>query len=563
MVCPMTGGMKSRMTKPTKPTTGRTVKSMQLRGGGAALLFTLAALAAAACSSSAKPGAGTGPGTSAPAAPPRLAAEALPSLARWKQHLTDELLPFWTMPEALGQPVGNFPTFRCNDGKAYEPEAPCPELADPPGWIKPELGREYTRMKSRQTFLYGVAFHVTGEERYLEYARAGVAWLRQHAYERDTGSAASYFTADPRAYHVPPRGGAAPKAGPPLEQRTTQDLAYAQLGLAFYYYLTRDPEVLADLARLENHVMQRYWWPGGGSPGGQLSWVLADGETAGESQREELVAQLDQINAYLLLVTPLIEDAALARTWRADLSLLSRVIKERYFAPEHGMFWGRLDDAKEKRLGGRHTDFGHSMKAMWMLYLAGQTLGEPALTDFVRPHIAPLLARAAQPSGCWASGLSPSGELERGSQWWIFAELDQAAATLAGREPQAAPYAGYLAKSYDCWFTRFVDARQHEVWPFVPADWTAATFTGAAGGPLKQFHWKNGYHQSEHALVSLITTAGLTGQRLPLYYAFVVAPPRQLIQPYYFSGVITDEREHPLPGHPTLQGKRIEFGELR
>jgi hypothetical protein len=67
----------------------------------------------------------------------------------------------------------------------------------------------------------------------------------------------------------------------------------------------------------------------------------------------------------------------------------------------------------------------------------------------------------------------------------------------------------------------------------------------------------------EHALVALITTAGLTGQRLPLYYAFVTAPPPARIQPYYFRGAITDERDHPLPGHPGLHGRRVEFTELR
>lgn len=481
----------------------------------------------------------------APGPAPRLGAGELPSLERWRRHVIDELMPFWLTPDALGTPIGNFPTFRCNDGTAYHPEAPCPELAQLPDWIAPEIGRDYTRMKSRQTFLYGVAFHITGDERYLEYARAGVAWLRTHAYERDTGSAVTYWS-----------GG---KAGPPADQRTTQDLAYAQVGLAFYYYLTRDPDVLADLLRLERYIMTRYWEPSPAEPGGMLRWVLADGDTPGEARRQELVSQLDQINAYMLLLAPLIEDEQVAADWQRDLILLARVVKDRFFAPEHGMFWGTLHEPR--KLGTRHTDFGHSMKSLWMLYLTGQRTGERELVDFARPLIAPLLERAAQPSGCWASGLRADGELDRGSQWWIFAELDQAAATLAGREPSSAPYARYLASSYACWFTRFVDHRNHDVWPGIPPDWTPATFE--AHQPPKIFHWKNGYHAMEHALVALITTAGLTGQRLPLYYAFVNTPPRQRIQPYYFSGDITDERDHPLLQHPAFHGRRVEFRELR
>jgi mannose/cellobiose epimerase-like protein (N-acyl-D-glucosamine 2-epimerase family) len=516
----------------------RRIRETRRRVEGFAILVGTALVAA--CPAAALP---------APARPPaaRVDARELPRLARWRTHVADEIMPFWVTPDALGTPIGNFPTFRCNDGAAYHPEAPCPELARPPAWIAAELDKDYTRMKSRQTFLYGVAFHITGEERYLEYARAGVAWLRQHAYERDTGSAITYWS-----------GG---KAGPPPDQRTTQDLAYAQVGLAFYYYLTRDPDVLADILRLERHIMTRYWAPSPASPGGMLRWMLADGDTPGDARRQELVSQLDQINAYMLLVAPLLEEGPIARDWRRDLLLLARVVKDQFFAPEHGMFWGTLHDPASRTLGSRHTDFGHSMKSLWVIYLTGAWTGQRDLVEFARLHMGPLLERAAQPSGCWASGLGPDGALDRGSQWWIYAELDQAAATLAGREPSAAPYAGYLARSYACWFTRFVDHRHHDVWPFVPPDWTETSFDDRP--PAKIFHWKNGYHAMEHALVSLITTAGLTGQSLPLYYAFVKLPPRHRIQPYYFSGVIADQRDHPLPLHPGFQGRRIEFQNLR
>lgn len=508
--------------------------------------IALACLVGAASCGGAPPAAPLGVVTSERA--PRVGAEELPSTARWREHLVRELLPYWMTPAAQGTPVGNFPTFRCNDGAALRAEAPCPELVGAE-WIKRELGRDYTRMKSRQTFVYGVAYHVTGEEQYLLLAHAGVRWLREHAYERSTGSVISYW-----------EGG---KAGPPTGQRTTQDLAYAQLGLAFYYYLTRDPEVLAELVRVQRHVMERYWDPALG--GGQLRWVLEDGETPGDAQRQELVAGLDQLNAYLLLVAPLLEDPALAAQWRGDALRLAHVIKDRYFAPEHGLFWGTLHES-ERTLGSRHTDFGHSIKALWMLYLAGQSLGDETLVAFARPLVAPLLARAAQPSGCWASGVRKDGSLDTGSQWWVFAELDQTAATLALREPAEAgrapaAYARYLPGSYQCWLTRFVDKVSGDTWPWVPASWTPELY--AAGGPPKAFHWKSGYHAAEHALVALITTAGLRGERLPLYFAFAAPPARDRIQPYFYRGDLVDEKPHPLPALPNLRGLRVELAGVR
>lgn len=468
---------------------------------------------------------------------------------RWLAHVENELLPFWSTPAALGDPLGDYPTFRCNDGSAYDAEAPCPEMTNLPDWLASELGTDYTRMKSRQAFVYGAAFHLTGDERYLTWLRAGVDWLRAHAYQRDSGSAVSWW-----------RDGV---PGPAVGARTAQDLAYAQLGLAFDFYLTRDPEVLADLDRLHRHLMERYW----DAEWGMLRWVLppadaaAEPELAADASRQELVAQLDPINAYLMLVAPLLGDDAVGRAWRADLRRLAEVVRDRYFAPEHGLFWGTLDDPAERRLGGRHVDFGHTIKALWMLDLAGRALDEPELIEFARRHAGQVFERAALPSGCWASGLKPDGTLDAGQQWWIFAELDQAAATLALRAPDGDRYARFLPPSHACWLERFVDPVHGGIWPWVPADWTAETY--AEWQPLKQFHWKNGYHELEHALVAVITAAGLAERPLALFYAFATRPPAAKIRPYLFDGTIAAERPLPLPGHPDLEGVRVTFRAIR
>lgn len=484
----------------------------------------------------------------------------LPSLARWHAHVTRELLPFWTHPDALGTPVGNFPTSRCSDGTAYRPEAPCPELTMLP-WVRQELGTEYTRMKSRQAFVYGVAYHITGDERLLAHARAGIEYLRRHAYEPATGSAVSYW-----------RDG---QPGPPPGQRTTQDLAYAQVGLAFYYYLTRDPEVLADLLRLEDHIFSAYYEPSWG----MLRWVLEEGE-AGRPEQQELVAQLDQINAYLLLVAPLL-DEPLRGKWMGDMHGLAQVIATRFFAPAHGLFWGAIHDPARMQLGTHHTDFGHSIKALLMLYLTGMRTGDDALAGFAREHADALLARAlvtaaeapaeasTAPMGCWASTAvpdgSPGGRIEPWSNWWTSAELDQAAATLALTVRASRPTnQRYLARSYRCWLERFVDPAGGEVWPFVPPlDWTPDEGEAPAVMPPKAFHWKNGYHSMEHALIAMITTAGLTGEPLTLYYAFRQVPARARIQPYIFHGTIAADTAHPLPSLPAHHGRRIVFRDLR
>ncbi len=50
------------------------------------------------------------------APPPTSAPPAGLDPATWADHLTSDLLPYWTMAEAQGSPVGNFPTYRGMDG---------------------------------------------------------------------------------------------------------------------------------------------------------------------------------------------------------------------------------------------------------------------------------------------------------------------------------------------------------------------------------------------------------------------------------------------------------------
>ncbi|MGA8398424.1 MAG: hypothetical protein WB697_00955, partial [Stellaceae bacterium] len=101
----------------------------------------------------------------------------LPTPADWVQELKRDILPFWETPAALGNPVGSFPTFRCNDGTVTNPQAPCAEFNAAPDWIRTAIGRQYVRMNSRQIYLYGVAYHLTGDPKYLLWARAGVRYI--------------------------------------------------------------------------------------------------------------------------------------------------------------------------------------------------------------------------------------------------------------------------------------------------------------------------------------------------------------------------------------------------
>jgi hypothetical protein len=72
----------------------------------------------------------------------------LPAGQEWVTHISQDLLPYWTTPVALGNPIGNFPTFRANDGSVIDPGNPPQEVKDidrSETWLLNRIGRQYTR----------------------------------------------------------------------------------------------------------------------------------------------------------------------------------------------------------------------------------------------------------------------------------------------------------------------------------------------------------------------------------------------------------------------------------
>lgn len=89
--------------------------------------------------------------------------------------------------------------------------------------------------------------------------------------------------------------------GPDSLHITAQDLAGALTGLSFYYYLTHDNDVLNDIIRVRNYVFSHY-----SERDGYLKVTLCPDSTCSEN-RTDLASYLEQVNDYLLLITPLVE----------------------------------------------------------------------------------------------------------------------------------------------------------------------------------------------------------------------------------------------------------------
>lgn len=449
----------------------------------------------------------------------------IPQGERWISHMEDDLLKFWDMKTALGDPLGDFPTYRCNNGSLYKAKAPCPELKNAdPGIV--QLDREYTRAKSRQVFAYGIAYHLTGDEKYLRYAVAGGNWLMSHAL--DAHGSASWF-----------RKG---KPEPSNLQRTSQDMAYAVSGLAFLYYLTHDDVYLNAVIGLKSHIFNTYFDP----DWGLLRWVMEGNEDGDSPRQKELVSQLDQVYGYLLWTTMALPEGELKQAWLKDLKNLAVAMRDQFFGETYGLYWGAITDMEHRNLAdydnneNPHTDFGHSIKTLWLTYRIGLLTGDTSLVNFARPHMYNILQRAyIEETGSWARGFKPSVEdsstwiLDHNKEWWSLAELDQTSATLALVDPI---FARVLPHTYDYWFTYMVDHKHGGVWHMVDAE-------DNKPDPAfpKQHSWKNAFHVFEHALVGYLTGQQLHDEPVTLYYAFSKDVADEQIHPYLFLGKVMEK----------------------
>jgi mannose/cellobiose epimerase-like protein (N-acyl-D-glucosamine 2-epimerase family) len=456
----------------------------------------------------------------------------LPSAQRWLNHVQNELLPFWTMPTALGDPIGNFPSVRCNDGTLLDQNNPCPEIKDH-SWLM--RNRNYVVSLSRQIYGYGVAFHLTGDPNYLQYAKAGVDYLRQNSFDRKHGGTYTSWDGETKSWQ------------PAVEYRNPQELAYSLLGISFYYYLTRDPEVLPDILAVKDYILKTYYNPRLKA----LQWQLKDGDKK-KALDKRLTAQLDQMNAYMVLITPILPEPYQAE-WKQDLVHISNIMLDQFYSPKENLFFYSANSPLDRDIQNKKIDFGHTIKAMWMIRMAGLLSDNQTLVKFAEKNGPKVLKRAyLSKSGSWASEINPGGKLNANKAWWIYAELDQFAASLALENPSLA---SYLPKTYDYWFKYFVDHKYGEVWNGVD-DSTNAPIHDYP----KQWPWKNAYHSLEHALIGYITTCQFHHEPVILYYAFKQMPADNTIRPYFYKGKI--DKIEPVTHQETDSLYRIKFSDI-
>ena len=350
----------------------------------------------------------TGPAGADPGDPvPAPASADVPDVltgATWLRHLNEDLLPYWDTPEALGDPIGNFPSFRGRNGELI------PESGDP---------RALSTL-ARQVFGYSLTFLLTGQDKYLTYAKAGLDWIDEHAKDPVYGGYYGELNAD----------------GTPTDPLGNKDLFdLASLGLAYgmYYNVTRDPAAEKDLLAVRDLIFDKYYDPAQQRMKDSLTYDLST-EVDTRNNGEDINDLLIPATAVLLLNQAVLSDPARQTQFKDDLRELVSILianhkNDTAVNPNRRFyFWG--PSGKFGSFNSVDTDFGHNLLSYAVIYNAN-TLFPDHPWDSLSTDRDRLLARA------WDDGASRwnqqlqnfVGGVEQDSGWWMHDEADQLLAT--------------------------------------------------------------------------------------------------------------------------------------
>lgn len=438
----------------------------------------------------------------------------------WKKHLENDLMKYWDRTEAWTLCGDLFPTYRTNSGELL-PKDPndwpeefklASKSPDTSGLIQTEYN--FVRAHSRQTYAYGIAFHMTGEDKYLEMCRRGALALVE-AMDGNYGMHVKQKT-DPKSWDTE------------RKIRTSQDLAYGLTGLGMYYFLTHDPGILHKIIQVKDYIFKVYMDDGRG----YLTWFPKHTK----DPDVQIVAQLDQLYAYMLMLTPSLPEPY-KTIWKKDMKKVVDILITQFYSERFEIFWGTENKAASMDFGTDHTDFGHSVKTFWVIQKVGELLGEPFYIDFARPKIEKILKDAyIEETGSWARRFNADGTLDTDKEWWILAELDQASEILAIHDPS---YYKYLNKTHRYWLDNMVDHENGEIWHMV---------NGETNEPMPEYpkvhSWKTSLHSFEHALFGYMTASRVKDSEFKVYYALPEweRVSHYTVAPYMFFGNIVDIR---------------------
>ncbi len=379
--------------------------------------------------------------------------------AYWKNQALHDILPYWTK-YARDTAHGAF--FTNLDGQ----------------WKALDQSPKYPSMISRHLFSYSAAYLMSGQEEFIDLASRIKDYLLNHAWDKKYGGWFDTITHE----------------GEPLQ--TSKSIfvqVYAITGLAMYYFVTRDPEVL-DYIEKSNNLLETKAWDG--ESGGYFNVLNRDWSV--QDENKSFSALLTPVSGYLLYLYLATRNGQyLVQAERISDTMINRMIH-----PESGWIlesfdrnWTYLPGTPDET----EINTGHNMEAAWMLARLYLLNGRQDYLDIAKKLSTRLHTYGFDgDNGIWYASIAnlTPGRHSLFTYWWIQAYGNMLDLNLYRLYHQDA-YLAYFKKGSAFWDSFFLDRAMGDTYFSVFSD-------GRVKESVKANPYKTSYHSMEHCLLNYL-----------------------------------------------------------
>ena len=375
----------------------------------------------------------------------------------WKDQAINDILPYWT-DNAMDRDSGAFITNL--DAQ----------------WKHGSDSRKYPSMIGRHIFSYSVAYLMTGTEEYLDIAEQTKDFLLEKAWDTEHGG----------WYDVLNRDGT-----PDIRTRNMFIQTYALTGLAMYYFVTHDREVLEYIIEsdrlLETALLDTlndgYYNVAGDD------WQIID-------SNKSFASQVAPVSGYLLYMYLATGDSVYLQRSRRIMDWVSDRMRDPWSGWILEYFdrnWSMLESDPDI------INVGHNIEVAWMLLRLTMLNGTGGIPETAR-QLEDLLYAATfrEETGLWLTTLGRRDPriTDDFTYWWIQAYGNMyslCSYRISGNKERL----DHFIKGAEFWDSYFLDRDNGDTF-------TSVYHNGVAKDSTKANPYKTSYHSIEQCLLNYL-----------------------------------------------------------
>ncbi len=379
--------------------------------------------------------------------------------AYWKNQALNDIIPYWSKyshDTVYGAFITNLDSVWKPFGKSDK----------------------YPSMISRQIFSYSVSYLLSGNKNDLERAEKAVQWLNDKAWDKEFGGWFDVLDA----------------AGNTVDSaKTTFVQVYAITGLALYYFVTHDPQVLACIEQANNLLESKVWDQGAGGYYNVMNrdWSIKD-------SNKSFSSQITPVSGYLIYLYCTTHDPKyLSQIDRIlNVTTTNMIDKESGWVLENfDKNWVSLSGKEDKT----EINIGHNIETAWMLLRANALTGDSKYLNIAEKLSQTIFKYGVlKDKELWLTTVdrNSSSVHHPNTYWWVQAYGNMFNLYWYHATGQK-KYLDDFQKGAILWDKHFMDKKHGDTY-------TSIDTAGMVKDATKANRFKTSYHSMEHCLLNYL-----------------------------------------------------------